>query len=106
MLGSQRGLSYLCLSHKKAGLAQDHWFSLAHALDLPLSKGKGFTVSQTGAFTGFNIDTYLGTITMLTEQFDSVLLAIYSFQLRTIATCRLVAGIRGEIMHYGQAVPF
>ena len=51
-------------------------------------------------------DTYLGTITMLTEKFDSVLLAIYSFQICNIATCHLAAEIRGKIMHYGQAVPF
>ena len=104
--GHKGGCPTCALSYKKAVLAQDHWFALAHALNLPLSKGKGFTVSQTGAFTGFNIDTYLGTITMLTEKFDSVLLAIYSFRIRTVATCRLAAEIRGKIMHYGQAVPF
>ena len=79
-LGHKGGCPTCALSYKKAVLAQDR-FALAHALNLPLSKGKGFTVSQTGAFTSFNIDTYLGTITMLTEKFDSVLLAIYSFRI-------------------------
>ena len=105
-LGHKGGCPTCALSYEKAVLAQDHWFALAHALNLPLSKGKGFTVSQSGAFTGFNIDTYLGTITMLTEKFDSVLLAIYSFRILAITTCRLTAEIRGKIMHYGQAVPF
>ena len=55
----------------------------------------------TGACTGFNIDSYLGTVTMLAENFDSVLLAIYSFRILNITTCRLTAEIRGEIMQYG-----
>ena len=85
-------------------LAQDHWFALAHtlkwSLNLPWSKaieGKGFTVSQSSAFTGFNIDTCLGTITMLTEKFDSVLLGLYSFRILAITTCRLTADLWGEI---------
>ena len=94
------------LSYKKAVLAQENWFELAHVLNLLLSKGNGFTVCQTGAFTGFNIDTYLGTVTMLTEKFDSVLLAIYSFRILAITTCSLTAEIGGEIMHYSQVVPF
>jgi len=43
---------------------------------------------------------------MLAAKFDALLLSIYSFRSQPVTTCRLVAGIRGKLLHYGQAIPY
>ena len=55
--------------------AQRKWHEKARKLNIPLSE-KGHGVSQVGSFTGVNIDTIRGLVTMLPEKLTSMVAAV------------------------------
>jgi hypothetical protein len=96
-----------CTTAFEAAVAMEAlWRAKARACNLPLSRGKGHTVAQGGAFTGIHIDTWLCQYLMLSDKLESVRGTISGLAATDQSTPRLLARGRGRASHYGCAVQF
>ena len=86
-------------------VAQRRWHEKARKLNIPLSE-KGHGVSQVGSFTGVNIDTFRGLVTMLPEKLESMVAAVDALRSELDTTCRHIARVRGKVLHYGCAIAY
>ena len=103
--GLEGGCDVCAEYYGRALHAQDMWRQKAAKLNIPLS-GKGHEVSQQGAFTGVGIDTVRGLFLMLPDKLQSMYAAVDGLIDSLLSTPRLIARVRGKLLHYGCAIPY
>ena len=97
----------VCVEYYGYAVAAERlWREKAKKLNLPLSPGKGHSVSQRGAFTGIAIDTFRGLFTMLPDKLAGLVDALQQLRASSSTTPRLVSRSRGKLLHYDCALQY
>ena len=63
-------------------------------------------MSLVGSFTGVNIDTFRGLVTMLPGKLELMVAAVDDLRSELDTTCRHIARVRGKVLHYGCAIAY